>query len=274
MSAFVCDHGASLRRCSARAAARRWPHDVGVPLLARIPLEPAVAAGGDDGEPVALGDGPGGRGVPGPRRAHRRPRRCPPSRWPAARPAWWRPSTPPSTPRTPPEQRPSPWPVGGLRCRPAQIGRQRRRLAGHRRRSSSAVAWAGARLTDVLVVDDDDLRRDPTEAAGAGGDAGLDPTAEAAQQQARTRTRVGGSSSSRRSTSVRKPGVTSSTPASSTSRPSTRLTGGHPAGVEVGLDPGEHAHTGPAHHPRPHHADEQRAGRRWGARRCRGPPAR
>ena len=33
--------------------------DVGVPLLGRIPLEPAVAAGGDAGVPVALaGTGP------------------------------------------------------------------------------------------------------------------------------------------------------------------------------------------------------------------------
>ena len=31
---------------------------VGAPLLARIPIEAAVAAGGDDGEPVALGEGP------------------------------------------------------------------------------------------------------------------------------------------------------------------------------------------------------------------------
>ena len=31
---------------------------VGAPLLARIPIEAAVSAGGDDGEPVALGEGP------------------------------------------------------------------------------------------------------------------------------------------------------------------------------------------------------------------------
>ena len=29
-----------------------------MPLLGQIPLEPAVAAGGDDGEPVVLGEGP------------------------------------------------------------------------------------------------------------------------------------------------------------------------------------------------------------------------
>ena len=29
-----------------------------MPLLGEVPLEPAVSAGGDDGTPVALGDGP------------------------------------------------------------------------------------------------------------------------------------------------------------------------------------------------------------------------
>ena len=29
-----------------------------MPLLGAVPLEPAVSAGGDAGEPVALGDGP------------------------------------------------------------------------------------------------------------------------------------------------------------------------------------------------------------------------
>jgi ATP-binding protein involved in chromosome partitioning len=33
-------------------------HDAGVPLLGSVPLEPAVSAGGDAGEPVVLGDGP------------------------------------------------------------------------------------------------------------------------------------------------------------------------------------------------------------------------
>ena len=68
-------------------------HEAGVPLLGQIPIEPSVAAGGDAGEPIALGRGAGGRGLPGPRQPHRRrgrARRCP---WPAARPAC---STPPS----------------------------------------------------------------------------------------------------------------------------------------------------------------------------------
>ncbi|HJR25892.1 MAG TPA: hypothetical protein VJ804_10485, partial [Acidimicrobiales bacterium] len=33
-------------------------HDAGVPLLGQVPLEPGVAAGGDTGEPIALGSGP------------------------------------------------------------------------------------------------------------------------------------------------------------------------------------------------------------------------
>ena len=31
----------------------------GVPLVGQIPIEPAVSAGGDEGNPVALGHGPG-----------------------------------------------------------------------------------------------------------------------------------------------------------------------------------------------------------------------
>ncbi|HLY81929.1 MAG TPA: P-loop NTPase, partial [Acidimicrobiales bacterium] len=31
---------------------------IGVPLLGRIPLEPSVSAGGDVGQPAALGNGP------------------------------------------------------------------------------------------------------------------------------------------------------------------------------------------------------------------------
>jgi ATP-binding protein involved in chromosome partitioning len=36
----------------------RLASDIGAPLLARIPIEPAVSAGGDTGRPAALGDGP------------------------------------------------------------------------------------------------------------------------------------------------------------------------------------------------------------------------
>jgi len=36
----------------------RLATEAGVPLLARIPIEPAVADGGDHGRPIALGEGP------------------------------------------------------------------------------------------------------------------------------------------------------------------------------------------------------------------------
>jgi len=57
MSAFTCDHGETYALFGegggdALAAA------IDAPLLGRVPLEPAVAAGGDDGNPVAL-DGTG-----------------------------------------------------------------------------------------------------------------------------------------------------------------------------------------------------------------------
>jgi ATP-binding protein involved in chromosome partitioning len=40
-----------------RGGGAELAHDAGVPLLGSIPLEPAVSAGGDDGEPVVLGQG-------------------------------------------------------------------------------------------------------------------------------------------------------------------------------------------------------------------------
>jgi ATP-binding protein involved in chromosome partitioning len=57
MSSFTCDHGeqyALFGEGGGEALARQ----VGVPLLGQVPLEPAVAAGGDAGAPVAL-DGRG-----------------------------------------------------------------------------------------------------------------------------------------------------------------------------------------------------------------------
>ena len=49
-----------------------------------MPLEPSVAAGGDAGEPVALGDGPAADAFrPSPASSSKR--RCRPCRWPAAR---------------------------------------------------------------------------------------------------------------------------------------------------------------------------------------------
>jgi ATP-binding protein involved in chromosome partitioning len=57
MSTFRCGHGedyALFGSGGGEALAR----DAGVPLLGSIPIEPAVAAGGDAGEPIALGQGP------------------------------------------------------------------------------------------------------------------------------------------------------------------------------------------------------------------------
>jgi ATP-binding protein involved in chromosome partitioning len=57
MSAFVCDHGTSYPLFGAGGGAR-LARDVGTTLLASIPLDPAVAAGGDEGRPVVLSDSP------------------------------------------------------------------------------------------------------------------------------------------------------------------------------------------------------------------------
>ena len=51
--------------------------DAGVPLLGQIPIEAAVAAGGDAGEPVALGDGPAAEAFRAIADAHRRRGRPP-----------------------------------------------------------------------------------------------------------------------------------------------------------------------------------------------------
>jgi ATP-binding protein involved in chromosome partitioning len=57
MSAFVCDHGQEYALFGAGGGAE-LASEIDAPLLGRIPLEPAVAAGNDAGEPVALdGDG-------------------------------------------------------------------------------------------------------------------------------------------------------------------------------------------------------------------------
>ena len=57
MTAFVCDHGTSYALFG-EGGGQRLADEAGVPLLGSIPLEPAVAAGGDLGTPAALGDGP------------------------------------------------------------------------------------------------------------------------------------------------------------------------------------------------------------------------
>jgi ATP-binding protein involved in chromosome partitioning len=57
MSAFTCDHGETYSLFG-EGGGEALAHDAGVPLLGQVPLEPSVAAGGDAGEPVALGSGP------------------------------------------------------------------------------------------------------------------------------------------------------------------------------------------------------------------------
>jgi ATP-binding protein involved in chromosome partitioning len=56
MSDFTCDHGAVYPLFGV-GGGEALAHDAGVPLLGSVPLEPAVATGGDRGEPVALGPG-------------------------------------------------------------------------------------------------------------------------------------------------------------------------------------------------------------------------
>jgi ATP-binding protein involved in chromosome partitioning len=58
MSAFVCEHGTSYPLFG-EGGGQALADEVGVELLGRIPLEPSVALGGDDGRPVSVhGDGP------------------------------------------------------------------------------------------------------------------------------------------------------------------------------------------------------------------------
>ena len=57
MSAFTCEHGTTYALFGEGGGAE-LARDAGVPLLGQVPLEPAVATGGDTGEPIALGEGP------------------------------------------------------------------------------------------------------------------------------------------------------------------------------------------------------------------------
>ena len=57
MSAFTCEHGTSDPLFGSGGGAA-LAAEAGVSLLASIPLEPSVAAGGDVGSPIALGEGP------------------------------------------------------------------------------------------------------------------------------------------------------------------------------------------------------------------------
>jgi len=57
MTAFTCDHGDEYALFGS-GGGRRLAEELGVPLLGQVPIEPAVARGGDEGRPAALGDGP------------------------------------------------------------------------------------------------------------------------------------------------------------------------------------------------------------------------
>jgi ATP-binding protein involved in chromosome partitioning len=57
MSAFTCDHGETYALFGS-GGGEALAAEAGAPLLGQVPMEPGVAAGGDVGEPVALGDGP------------------------------------------------------------------------------------------------------------------------------------------------------------------------------------------------------------------------
>ncbi|MBA2624937.1 MAG: Mrp/NBP35 family ATP-binding protein [Acidimicrobiia bacterium] len=59
MSSFTCEHGTTYALFGEGGGAA-LAAEVGVPLLASIPLEPSVTAGGDAGQPVALGEGAAG----------------------------------------------------------------------------------------------------------------------------------------------------------------------------------------------------------------------
>ena len=57
MSAFTCEHGTDYALFG-EGGGQTLADDAGIPLLGQVPLEPAVSAGGDSGEPIALGVGP------------------------------------------------------------------------------------------------------------------------------------------------------------------------------------------------------------------------
>jgi ATP-binding protein involved in chromosome partitioning len=57
MSSFECDHGTAYPLFGT-GGGHELARSAGVPLLGQVPIEPSVAAGGDTGQPVALGEGP------------------------------------------------------------------------------------------------------------------------------------------------------------------------------------------------------------------------
>jgi ATP-binding protein involved in chromosome partitioning len=60
MSGFTCPHGEHYDLFGS-GGGERLASEIGAPLLARIPLDPAVSAGGDRGEPAALDGGTSGQ---------------------------------------------------------------------------------------------------------------------------------------------------------------------------------------------------------------------
>ena len=56
MSDFTCEHGTRYALFGS-GGGQRLADEIGVPLIASIPLHPDLAAGGDAGRPVAAGDG-------------------------------------------------------------------------------------------------------------------------------------------------------------------------------------------------------------------------
>src|SRR3954453_3950148 len=57
MSSFTCDHGESYALFG-EGGGQTLADEIGAPLLGSVPIEQAVASGGDTGEPAVLGDGP------------------------------------------------------------------------------------------------------------------------------------------------------------------------------------------------------------------------
>ena len=60
MSGFTCPHGEHYDLFGS-GGGERLAREIGAPLLARIPLDPAVSAGGDRGEPASLDGGAPGQ---------------------------------------------------------------------------------------------------------------------------------------------------------------------------------------------------------------------
>src|SRR6202034_2529049 len=56
MSDFTCEHGTTYRLFGSGGGGR-LAEEIGVPLLGTVPIHPEISTGGDNGTPVALGDG-------------------------------------------------------------------------------------------------------------------------------------------------------------------------------------------------------------------------